>query len=121
MTKKEQILEKAKKVQSKKIEKEQKYLNSLQEAVQKVKIALEKYDFNFECITSLEDLTHFVDFVTEKRDTLLAYDTETTGLNPVDDKAVGISFAALQNGEIKSIYIPFLHTKPISKELQENH
>jgi DNA polymerase-1 len=62
----------------------------------------QQIDFKYKTINSISELEKFI----SKIDTVLAIDTETTGLNPMTDKLVGISLAtSATNG----IYIPLRH------------
>lgn len=61
-----------------------------------------KREFKYETITDTESLDRFL----EKIDKILAIDTETTGLNPIADKIVGISIAI---DDAHGAYIPIRH------------
>ncbi|MBR5153343.1 MAG: DNA polymerase I [Alphaproteobacteria bacterium] len=61
-----------------------------------------KREFNFKCITTERELDDFLSGVKD----VLAFDTETTGLNPMSDKIVGISLAT---DDTHGCYIPLRH------------
>ncbi len=62
----------------------------------------QKLDITFETITTLDALDKFLSTITDT----VAIDTETTGLNQMTDKIVGISMAA---NDSHGIYIPIRH------------
>lgn len=59
-------------------------------------------EFKYKTIKNLAELEKFI----SKIDNILAIDTETTGLNPITDKLVGISLATSANN---GVYIPIRH------------
>ena len=59
-------------------------------------------EFKYKAIKNLAELEKFI----SKIDDILAIDTETTGLNPITDKLVGISLATSANN---GVYIPIRH------------
>ena len=61
-----------------------------------------KRDITYETITAESDLDKFLSSVTDK----IAIDTETTGLNPMTDKIVGICIAT---NDTHGAYIPIRH------------
>ena len=63
-----------------------------------------KREFNFKCITTERELDDFLSGVKD----VLAFDTETTGLNPMSDKIVGISLAT---DDTHGCYIPLRHIR----------
>ena len=56
------------------------------------------------CITSLKDLYAWVEKASQSQ--LIAFDTETTSLNVIDARVVGISMAIVP---YQAVYIPFAH------------
>lgn len=58
--------------------------------------------YSFKAITTVQDLEEFL----SKTKDILAFDTETTGLDQITDKIVGISLA---NSSTEGIYIPIRH------------
>jgi len=77
------------------------------EAVQKTMIdepAIKKLDFKATLITDAKELNKVLSLL--KEDTIIAFDTETTGLDYDNDKLVGFSFAL---NEEQAYYVPFAH------------
>lgn len=70
---------------------------------QRLYFAQEK-GYEFKCITTKEQLIYLVNYLKENK--TFAFDTETSGLNPLQDDFVGFSICA-QKG--LSFYIPFGH------------
>jgi len=69
---------------------------------------------DFKVVNTLEDLVNLANYLKEKKS--FAFDTETTGLNPLTADLVGISFCAEQG---KAFYVPCNHKtaeKQLSKE-----
>lgn len=62
----------------------------------------EQIKYKHKTIKSISELENFI----SKIDQIIAIDTETTGLNPITDKMVGISLAV---SETDGIYIPIRH------------
>lgn len=79
---------------------------------------LSKYITKYNCITNenKEDLIPFIDACI--KNDLFAVDTETTGLDPMSDKIVGMSLAT--KGQ-KAIYIPINHVSYITGVLSKNN
>jgi DNA polymerase I len=68
---------------------------------------------NYECILDEKSLDKWIKILEEK--TVIAVDTETSSLNPLETNLVGISFSHEQN---KACYIPLAHKeKSLKKEL----
>ena len=73
------------------------------------KVNVKKYD----CILDEKSLDKWIKILEEKK--VIAVDTETSSLNPLEAKLVGISFSYEQN---KACYIPLAHKeKSLKKEL----
>ena len=68
----------------------------------------------YECITEEKDLNKWLDILNEK--SVIAVDTETTSLNPLEANLVGISFSYAPN---KACYIPLEHknNKGLKKDI----
>ena len=68
---------------------------------------------NYDCILDEKSLDKWIKILEEKK--VVAVDTETSSLNPLDTNLVGISFSYEQN---KACYIPLAHKeKSLKKEL----
>ncbi|MDC6482109.1 DNA polymerase I [Pelagibacteraceae bacterium] len=68
---------------------------------------------NYDCILDEKSLDKWIKILEEK--TVIAVDTETSSLNPLEAELVGISFSYEQN---KACYIPLAHKeKSLKKEL----
>ena len=68
---------------------------------------------NYECILDEKSLDKWIKILEEK--TVIAVDTETSSLNPLEAELVGISFSYKQN---KACYIPLAHKiKGLKKDL----
>jgi len=68
---------------------------------------------NYECILDEKNLDKWIKILEEK--TVIAVDTETSSLNPLETNLVGISFSYAPN---KACYIPLAHKeKSLKKEL----
>ena len=68
---------------------------------------------NYECITDEKSLDKWIKILEEKA--VIAVDTETSSLNPLEAELVGISFSYKQN---KACYIPLAHKeKSLKKDL----
>lgn len=63
-----------------------------------------KKGYDFKCVTKIEELKDLCSQL--KQSKIFAVDTETTGVNPLADKMVGMSICS---GQGKSYYIPFGH------------
>ncbi len=72
-----------------------------------------KKSFTYETIKNLDELDKFLSGVTD----ILALDTETTGLNPLEAKIVGISLAA---DDTHGVYIPIRHQVKTNDLFAEN-
>ena len=60
----------------------------------------------YECITSIKDLDKWIKILNDKA--VIAVDTETSSLNPIEADLVGVSFSYAPN---KACYIPIGHKK----------
>ena len=68
---------------------------------------------NYECILDEKNLDKWIKILEEK--TVIAVDTETSSLNPLDTELVGVSFSYAPN---KACYIPLAHKeKSLKKEI----
>ena len=68
---------------------------------------------NYECILDEKNLDKWIKILKEK--TVIAVDTETSSLNPLDTELVGVSFSYAPN---KACYIPLAHKeKSLKKEV----
>ena len=77
------------------------------EAVKKVEVEIQetkKLDFKATLITDVKELNTILNTLEE--DTIVAFDTETTGLDYEKDKIVGFSFCI---NEEEAYYVPFAH------------
>ncbi len=88
-----------------------------QKKEQQAKEEAAKLEFQATLITDEEELDNILS--TLKSDTLVAFDTETTGLDPYSDEIVGFSFCL---NEKEAYYVPFSHfylglEKQVSKEV----
>ena len=72
-----------------------------------------KKSFTYETIKNLDELDKFLSGVTD----ILALDTETTGLNPLEAKIVGISLAT---DDTHGVYIPIRHQVKTNDLFAEN-
>ena len=71
---------------------------------------LGKYKEQFEIVTDINILNNYINEAIKNDE--LAIDTETTGLNPIDDKIVGL---CLYTPSLKPAYVPINHISLISK------
>lgn len=71
---------------------------------------LGKYKEQFEIVTDINVLKNYINEAIKNDE--LAIDTETTGLNPIDDKIVGL---CLYTPSLKPVYVPINHISLISK------
>jgi DNA polymerase-1 len=68
---------------------------------------------NYECILDEKNLDKWIKILKEK--TVIAVDTETSSLNPLDTELIGVSFSYAPN---KACYIPLAHKeKSLKKEI----
>jgi len=68
---------------------------------------------NYECILDEKNLDKWIKILEEK--TVIAVDTETSSLNPLDTELIGVSFSYAPN---KACYIPLAHKeKSLKKEI----
>ena len=88
---------------------------------QSVEDILGKYKDNYEIITTKERLDEYLSNKLTLKDGELnfeiAIDTETTGLDPITDKIVGL---CLYRPHMKAVYVPINHTSYITNERLEN-
>ena len=78
-----------------------------EEAVRKVEVEIvenKKLDFKATLITDVNELNRVLDTLDE--DTIVAFDTETTGLDYEKDSLVGFSFSF---NDTEAYYVPFAH------------
>lgn len=75
---------------------------------------LGKYKDSSKCVTDIFDLQQFFEEIPD--DSIVAIDTETTGLNTFSDELVGMS---LSNGK-QNVYIPINHKSSIYKQKLSN-
>ena len=78
-----------------------------QEAIQKVEVEIQqtkKLDFKATLITDTSELNRVLNTLT--KETLVAFDTETTGLDYEKDSLVGFSFGF---NDTEAYYVPFAH------------
>lgn len=103
---KESIIKKAK-TKTKSV---QTVVNSMDQVRQRVNANLGKYADKYKVITDLEAFNKYIDKCIEEG--LVAIDTETTGLNPILNKIVGVS---LKSPTQVGVYIPINHTSVFTK------
>lgn len=88
-------------------------------SIQSIKDNMNKYlgdkKDNYLCLTSESDIKQYFDKLVEYG--FVALDTETTGLDPIDDDIVGLSVYA---PGLKAAYIPINHIDYITNERIEN-
>ena len=78
-----------------------------QEAIKKVEVEIQKtkkLDFKATLITEVKELNRVLN--TLSKDTIVAFDTETTGLDYEKDSLVGFSFSF---NDTEAYYVPFAH------------
>lgn len=90
-------------------------LNSINTIRATIDTYLGKYKDEYLCIQSEESLNAYMTTIRDKG--IFAIDTETTGLNPLLDKIVGISIYAPDE---KPAYIPLNHISYITNEKSNN-
>jgi len=104
---KESIIKKAKP----KTKSVQSVVSNVDQVRQRVNANLGKYANRYKVITDVVTLNKYIDTCLSGEG-LVAIDTETTGLNPILDKIVGVS---LKTPEQVGVYIPINHTSTFTK------
>lgn len=89
-------------------------LDKLNQAKQFVEETLGKYKDNYEIISTKERLR---EYLVESDNLEIAIDTETTGLDPISDKIVGL---CLYRPTMKAAYIPINHVSYVTNERLAN-
>ena len=107
-----ELIEKAKKTVKKKIDK---FYDKLAIIKDLVDSHLGKYKKEYVVINQEKELEEYIDRCIET-DNEIAIDTETTGLDPIEDKLVGV---CLYYPKSKAAYIPVNHIDHITKERVE--
>lgn len=88
----------------------QSVVNGIDQVRQRVNANLGKYADKYKVITDVDAFNKYVDKCIEEG--VVAIDTETTGLNPILDKIVGLS---LKSPTQVGVYIPINHTSVFTK------
>lgn len=93
--------------------------NSLVDKIATINSVVSKYLGEFENLYGIiRDENTFIAYIDDIiKNGIYAIDTETTGLNTLEDKIVGFSLYTPNN---KSVYIPLLHIDYITNQLIEN-
>lgn len=95
--------------------KSEKKSNSIIDIIERIRQDVEthlgEYKEHYQCITSIEELERYIDNANEYG--YIAIDTETTGLDPIDDDIVGLCLYF--PGE-KATYVPINHVDYITQE-----
>ena len=90
-------------------------LASLSQIKERVDGLLGKYADHYEIVTTKERLLNYINFANSVG--YIAIDTETTGLDPMQDKIVGLCLYT--EGE-KGVYVPINHTSYITGDRVDN-
>lgn len=90
-------------------------IGRIQDVCQQVQSRLGKYSDQFELITSLDKLKQYIDHAIQNN--IIAIDTETTGLDPISDRIVGV---CLYTYDDKAAYVPINHISYISNTRLDN-
>jgi DNA polymerase I-like protein with 3'-5' exonuclease and polymerase domains len=88
----------------------QSVVNGIDQVRQRVNANLGKYADKYKVITDVDAFNKYIDKCIEEG--VVAIDTETTGLNPILDKIVGLS---LKSPTQVGVYIPINHTSVFTK------